>query len=759
MPIRPALIAVAALCLPAMARPVSAQPLPEGDTGIAVRYPDDQGIGEDPDVVFTENFESVSGSSLTFSDTWNNVWGLLEITTAAGDVHAGAQAIKVTATEPERSQGAMHDFGSGALDELFVRYYLKYHPDFPGMHHTGIDIFAGAPGIGQGESTGVHPDGTDSFQALLDTLSPMFDWGPPGNVPPGLLEVYCYHMDQLDVYGDIFYSTGEGNGNLALFGDDFVPRPNVTPERGRWYSFEVMLKANTPGSRDGRVAFWVDGALAGDFPNLRFRSVDELRINQVIITTYVSELGDNQTVWYDDIVAARSYIGPMVPAGGPEPDDGAPDDVTEPHDPAPDAVTEPVDSEPDGSTGDAGHDIAGDDDGDGPAGDGEGCGCSLAGNGEAPSLSLALLLAAAFISIGRRRRRDGRLFAVLCLAALAACGGGGEADTDADATEDFPEPDAGDAADPDAAEDPVEDADGLDDFEPDADMDVEPDGEVPSDDVIRTPDLEPITADEAGRLLSFVRRIKTEASGSTEVPVAWSFVNWNCQERALVLQYAIATADPALAGDPETMREADLTDERVMEIAENPSFDVAALNITGPLAAEQVFIRPDMSEVEGPPYGVFWTYHHTAAVNVDGEIMAVDLSIGDDPIPIDEWSRSFVPAGIECFHMSSDEWWTVWVYWNSLVSGFEPPPEPERVCGYTITPMFTTKWDQDIQFDQIRWSPETMETQLGGFKTVLQTDYGYVPSDAEIPFITSRYTAKTLADVCTWNDFPFCDDL
>ena len=356
MHLRPSMVAVA--CLLALTRPAAAQPLPEGDTGIAARYPDDRGIRADPDVVFAEDFESVSGSSLAVNELWSNVWGLLGITTAGDDVHAGTRALEVTATEPERSQGAVHDFGTGGLDLLFVRYYMKYHPDFPGMHHTGIDLFAGAPGVGQGDATGVRPDGVRSFQALLDTLSPMFDWSPPGNQPPGLLEVYCYHKDQLGDYGDIFYSTGEGNGNLALFGDTFVPRPNVTPERGRWTSFELMLKANTPGSRDGRAAFWVDGRLAGDFPNLRFRTVDALRINQVIITTYVSELSSNQTVWYDDIIAARSYIGPMVPAGGPELDD-----------PVPDTTAEPDDGDENGEAEDAGD----------TGGGGGGCGCVIAG--------------------------------------------------------------------------------------------------------------------------------------------------------------------------------------------------------------------------------------------------------------------------------------------------------------------------------------------------------------------------------------------
>jgi hypothetical protein len=75
-----------------------------------------------------------------------------------------------------------------------------------------------------------------------------------------------------------------------------------------------MLKANTPGKRDGRIAFWVDGKLAGDFPGLRFREVEELKPNHVFLLSYSSELQPNQTHWYDDVVAATSYIGPMRPA-------------------------------------------------------------------------------------------------------------------------------------------------------------------------------------------------------------------------------------------------------------------------------------------------------------------------------------------------------------------------------------------------------------------------------------------------------------
>ena len=81
--------------------------------------------------------------------------------------------------------------------------------------------------------------------------------------------------------------------NKWLFAENFDPRPNMNVERGRWYCYELMLKANTPGERDGRVALWIDGKLAGDFPNLRFRSVDELKPNHIIIVAHSSSIQPN----------------------------------------------------------------------------------------------------------------------------------------------------------------------------------------------------------------------------------------------------------------------------------------------------------------------------------------------------------------------------------------------------------------------------------------------------------------------------------
>jgi hypothetical protein len=75
-----------------------------------------------------------------------------------------------------------------------------------------------------------------------------------------------------------------------------------------------MVVANTPGQRDGRMAFWVDGMLAGDFSKFRLRDVENLKANMVNVSMFTQNprVHGGCMMWYDDVVAATSYIGPMV---------------------------------------------------------------------------------------------------------------------------------------------------------------------------------------------------------------------------------------------------------------------------------------------------------------------------------------------------------------------------------------------------------------------------------------------------------------
>jgi hypothetical protein len=73
-----------------------------------------------------------------------------------------------------------------------------------------------------------------------------------------------------------------------------------------------MVQANTPGSRDGRITFWLDGVLTADFPNLRFRDVASLKIDRFQLSFHIGSNPKGETrKWYDNVVAAKSYIGPV----------------------------------------------------------------------------------------------------------------------------------------------------------------------------------------------------------------------------------------------------------------------------------------------------------------------------------------------------------------------------------------------------------------------------------------------------------------
>ena len=289
--------------------------LPEGQTGIAAKYPGDAGIGKDPAVLFHDDFEDCR-TPADVSKKWDVMYNgeHVSITEEPANVSGGGRAMEMTV--PQQTQSLSVDVGRNLAktqDVLFLRFYTKFQKGFDVPPHTsshnGGSISAGYfPG---GAATpGQRADGRNKFIANFEN-----EIGWRGEIPsPGPLNIYIYHPEQRSDYGDHFFSTGIIQPNTSLphtFGPHFVPRPDFVPERGRWYCMEYMLKTNTPGQRDGRVACWVDGKLIADFPNLRFRDIDTLKIDRFDVGLFIArnELRENKK-WYDDVVAATSYIGP-----------------------------------------------------------------------------------------------------------------------------------------------------------------------------------------------------------------------------------------------------------------------------------------------------------------------------------------------------------------------------------------------------------------------------------------------------------------
>jgi hypothetical protein len=298
------------------ASPSTVAPLPEGNNGIAAKYPGDRGIEKDPAVVFADDFETGD------MDKWDTHYGSPHITHEAENVHSGKTAVEMLLewprTEKKFNNGLMQHFHPG-FDVMFFRYYAKFGKDtelFDGGTHAGGAIFATTMPT-ENIKAGLRADGHNQFTARLDT------WRMDKETPsPGQLCLYSYHPEQASRYGDQLFPSGRilpakrKLPDLPYSKSDFVDRADFIPERGRWYCYEIMAVVNTPGEHDGRLAFWVDGKLTGDFSRFRVRDVEDLKANLLNISFYTENprVHGGCAMWYDDIVAATSYIGPMVEA-------------------------------------------------------------------------------------------------------------------------------------------------------------------------------------------------------------------------------------------------------------------------------------------------------------------------------------------------------------------------------------------------------------------------------------------------------------
>jgi hypothetical protein len=250
---------------------------PEGHGGLAAKYPGDAGIAEDPAVIFVENFESGE------LDNWpgGHQRERAQIIEEPANVHSGRRALEWAVPVGDTGGHIYHWLEPGE-DTVYARLYWKLAEDWTVTRMHGWGISAQAPGVSVPGDAGRRADGTNKFCALVDR-------------PDQDLTLYVYHPDQKGRYGDGF-------------------RSGFKLELGRWYCVEVMQKANRPGNRDGEQALWVDGVLVARWTGLRFRDVPQLKINKVVLMLYLHEnpRGLNRC-WYDDLVVAREYIGPITP--------------------------------------------------------------------------------------------------------------------------------------------------------------------------------------------------------------------------------------------------------------------------------------------------------------------------------------------------------------------------------------------------------------------------------------------------------------
>ena len=259
-----------------------AVPLPRR-AGLAAKYPGDRGIEQNPAVLFTEDFESGN------LDQWqgSHKRERANITDEPAQVHSGRRALE-WAVPLGDDGGHIYHWLEPGQDTVYARVYWKLAQDWRVKNMHGWGISAAKPGISVPGDAGQRADGTNKFSGIVDA-------------PHQDLSLYVYHPEQRDQWGD-------------HFGSGFKMEP------GRWYCVEIMQRANTPGKRDGEQAIWVDGVRVSRWTGLRLRDVPELKVNKVILMLYIhnNDTGLNRC-YYDDLVVATEYIGPIVATsqGGP----------------------------------------------------------------------------------------------------------------------------------------------------------------------------------------------------------------------------------------------------------------------------------------------------------------------------------------------------------------------------------------------------------------------------------------------------------
>jgi hypothetical protein len=276
------------------------QPPSDPIAGLAADHPDDQGILSHADVLLFSDFES---------DGWGADWtngadsaNIVPVSTDPDRQFEPWQGRALRVVVPAGSNSGMGlEFKFGAEvgaepEEIYFRYYLRFAEDWlpsDGGKLPGISGTYGVAGWG-----GRPSDGTDGWSARGTYRTPV----TAGNPFAGHTNIgnYVYHADMEGQYGDVHLWIDDCRGVLA---------------KNRWYAVEQYLRMNTVGSADGVIRAWVDGRLAHEKTDWRFRTVDTLRIEQVWMNIYHGGTDVPPAdihLYIDNVVIARSYIGPMA---------------------------------------------------------------------------------------------------------------------------------------------------------------------------------------------------------------------------------------------------------------------------------------------------------------------------------------------------------------------------------------------------------------------------------------------------------------
>jgi len=315
---------------------LTAQEQPEPGAGIASRYAHDRGIGEDPAVIFNEDFEQASLERI--GSRWDTVRNV-EVMSLSSDIPSGSggkQSLLMSQLAEKGTGGDLYRQLGDGYDKLYTRMYVKFADDCEPVHHFGTCVGGNNPATRWPSVRAGQPTkGDESFWLGVEPFGSRWQW-----------DYYVYWCDMRG-------SPPRGQ----TWGNSFIHDDTLKVRRGQWTCIEVMVRINDVGDTNGELALWIDGrqvshlgkgfprgkwvfdkflpgqegdgvrwnqttgdreyfktSAGGDpFEGFRFRTAEPLQVNFLWLYLYITKgtRGHANRVWFDDVVVATEYIGPL----------------------------------------------------------------------------------------------------------------------------------------------------------------------------------------------------------------------------------------------------------------------------------------------------------------------------------------------------------------------------------------------------------------------------------------------------------------
>ncbi|WP_437630488.1 hypothetical protein [Sorangium sp. So ce854] len=312
---------------------------------LSARYPDDEGIGADPAVLFHDDFEAGWGR-------WDGPTAdtrTLHIETDPATAHGGQGYLRSTVTTADLAEDMYISSSTWVTHERVDAIYWRFHVRFPELApnpHHWVRMAAGTEDWDSSGLANTLPAGDDGFWFDFDTnTDDVFNF-----------YAYWYKMRSGRCNdGTATPGCAGDQGTTYYYGNVFEPPGQAPFPRDRWFCVEMHARANTVGESDGALAFWIDGAPIGDyrpgypdgtwlraqfhtggcefsactppepFGGFDFRSSEDVRFKSFMLDAYYERdsdarrraemeergltVSDARTILYDDVVIATERIG------------------------------------------------------------------------------------------------------------------------------------------------------------------------------------------------------------------------------------------------------------------------------------------------------------------------------------------------------------------------------------------------------------------------------------------------------------------